>query len=251
MLKTGLVSITFRQLSPEKIVDLTAEAKLDSIEWGGDIHVPHGDIKQAELVAELTTGNGLFVSAYGSYYKLGEADSPAIDAVLDTAEALGTKHVRIWAGAKGSKEADDAYRQGVIEDAQRVTDLAKKRDLIISLEHHNNTLTDTTDSTLDLLKAVNSPHFRTYWQPPHIAKAAQKLEGLETLLPYVTNVHVFHWYHDTLSRYPLSRGKEDWAKYADCLRASGNEHVLSLEFVHDDDPNAFFVDARTLRAWLS
>jgi 3-dehydroshikimate dehydratase len=51
MLIPGLVSVTFRKLSPQEIIALTAEAQLQVIEWGGDIHVPHGDIQQAENVA--------------------------------------------------------------------------------------------------------------------------------------------------------------------------------------------------------
>ena len=35
MLIPGLVSITFRPLSPREIVDLVAEAGLKAIEWGG------------------------------------------------------------------------------------------------------------------------------------------------------------------------------------------------------------------------
>jgi len=43
MIKIGLVSISFRDLFPKQIVDMVAEVGLDAIEWGGDVHVPHGD----------------------------------------------------------------------------------------------------------------------------------------------------------------------------------------------------------------
>ena len=71
-MKAGLVSITFRQLSAEKIVGLVSAAGLQGIEWGGDIHVPHGDVKRAEEVKRMTLDSGLEVSAYGSYYKFQE-----------------------------------------------------------------------------------------------------------------------------------------------------------------------------------
>ncbi len=41
--RAGLVSVTFRQLSPEEIVRVAREAGLTVIEWGGDVHVPPGD----------------------------------------------------------------------------------------------------------------------------------------------------------------------------------------------------------------
>ena len=53
-LKTGLVSITFREKSPEEIVGLVVEAGLDGIEWGGDVHVPHGDLAKAREVRANT-----------------------------------------------------------------------------------------------------------------------------------------------------------------------------------------------------
>ena len=41
MIESGLVSITFRKLTVEKIIELVKEAGLQGIEWGGDVHVPH------------------------------------------------------------------------------------------------------------------------------------------------------------------------------------------------------------------
>ena len=42
MIYPGLVSVTFRKLSPEEIVQLVVSSGLKGIEWGGDIHLPHG-----------------------------------------------------------------------------------------------------------------------------------------------------------------------------------------------------------------
>ena len=53
----------------------------------------------------------------------------------------------------------------VLDDAIRVVEEASKRSIIISLEYHNNTLTDTLESTLNLLEAVDSPYFQSFWQP--------------------------------------------------------------------------------------
>ena len=71
MIKTGLVSVTFRKLSPEEIIKLVSQSGLDGIEWGGDIHVPHGDVKKARDIAQITKDEGLIVASYGSYYSLG------------------------------------------------------------------------------------------------------------------------------------------------------------------------------------
>ena len=38
----GLVSVTFRQLSPEDIIDITYASGLKAVEWGSDVHLPAG-----------------------------------------------------------------------------------------------------------------------------------------------------------------------------------------------------------------
>ena len=77
MLIPGLVSITFRSLAPEEIIRLAAQADVQSIEWGGDIHVPAGEVDRAREVGRWTREAGLMVSAYGSYYRLGGGGSDA------------------------------------------------------------------------------------------------------------------------------------------------------------------------------
>lgn len=251
MLSTGLLSVTFRQLDTARIIALTAEAGLASIEWGGDVHVPSGDLPQAQHVRQMTLDAGLSVSAYGSYYRLGTGTRTQLSAVLDTTEAFGAPIVRVWAGERGSAEADDAYRQMVIEDAQYATEQATRRNIVVSLEYHGNTLTDTLESTIALLQAVDHPNLRTYWQPEHTPDLPAKTHSLRTLIPWLTNVHVFHWHPQTHARYPLVDGTEDWRAYIDILKASDNPHVLSLEFVRDDDEATFLQDARTLQQWLA
>ena len=43
-IKTGMTSVTFRKKSAEDVIAIVKEAGLDGIEWGGDIHVPAGDL---------------------------------------------------------------------------------------------------------------------------------------------------------------------------------------------------------------
>jgi 3-dehydroshikimate dehydratase len=56
MIKTGLVSVSFRKFSPEKIIEMVKNAGLCAIEWGGDVHVPHGDVELARKVKDWIWG---------------------------------------------------------------------------------------------------------------------------------------------------------------------------------------------------
>ena len=75
MFLPGLVSITFRQLSVAETIALVTQAGLAAVEWGGDIHAPHGDEAQARAIARMGADAGLRVAAYGSYYRVGHPET--------------------------------------------------------------------------------------------------------------------------------------------------------------------------------
>jgi 3-dehydroshikimate dehydratase len=147
MIHTGLVSVTFRSLSPQEIVALVAKAGLRGIEWGGDIHVPHGNVQRAKEVYHITSDAGLEIAAYGSYYRVGceEKEGILFERVLDTAIALKAPVIRVWAGDRGSREADEEWWAKVIDETYRIGALTKESGITISFEYHGNTLTDTGD----------------------------------------------------------------------------------------------------------
>ena len=237
MLYSGLLSITFRQLTAPEIVRLAAEAGVDSIEWGGDLHVPHGDLAAARAVAQMTAEAGLRVSAYGTYYRLREVEPVPFDVVLATALELGTSYVRVWAGDKGSTDISPAERERIIRDSQHIGELAAQAGLTVVYEYHGGTLTDSRVSAAKLLQAVNHPHVKTLWQPAQKTSAAERLADLDAVAPWLTNVHVFHWglggFQD---RRPLAEGEAEWAQYLARLAALPGDRWLSLEYVRDDVP---------------
>lgn len=253
MLIPGLVSITFRSLPAERIVELAAGAKLEGIEWGGDVHVPHGDVARAREVRTMTEEAGLTVAAYGSYYRVGESEHEGLrfDAVLDSAEALGAPTVRVWAGRRGSAWADESYRARVVDDSRRIAEAASGRGMTVSYEYHAITLTDTNQSAARLLRRVDHPAIRTLWQPPNGKPFAYCLGGLRTVLPALTNIHVFHWGGGSKERFALAEGRERWIPYLETAAATGSTHGALLEFVKDDAVEQFERDAATLRSWVA
>ena len=251
MLIPGLVSITFRQLTPEEIIALVARAGGKAIEWGGDVHVPHGDVATAEKVGKLTREAGLAISAYGSYYRtaVSEADGLAFDDVLASAVALGAPIIRVWAGNKGSAEADAAYRQAVIEDSRRIGDMAAAKGIKIAYEYHGNTLTDVDESALELLAEINHPNVGTFWQPHNEDDDPTRMAGLKAIIDQVVNAHVFFW-ENYQTRFALADGKDMWLPYLKELAATGRDHYLCVEFVQNDEPENYVRDAKTLQEWI-
>ena len=252
MIKSGLVSITFRRLPADQIVYLARLNKIAAIGWGGDVHVPHGDIEKARQVGTLTRDNGMLVAAYGSYYRVGqsEAEGLAFESVLQTAVALEAPIIRVWAGSKGSQAADPGYWAKVVADSLRIAGMAGDAGLTICYEFHSGTLNDTGKSARRLLKLVQRDNVMTFWQPRVGADVETNLRDLELVLPFLRNVHVFHWWPDHEHRLGLRDGADVWAQYLQVIARDGRQHFALLEYVKDDLPANFIGDAETLKNLL-
>ena len=249
-MKSGLLSVTFRNLSTREIISLANRSELQGIEWGGDVHVPPSDTANAIVVGKATRDAGMEVSAYGSYYRLGHEDSGPIEAVLEVARALETDTVRIWTGKEGSDKASSEYRQRIAQDGRRVAELAAQAGIRIACEWHANTLTDTAASAEELFTAVDHPNFLTFWQPRNLQPTEFSLAEMDTALPRLIGLHVFHWDPVTRDRLPLDQGSSAWKVYLAKASQCG-DLFASLEFVANDDPERMVADAATLREWLS
>jgi sugar phosphate isomerase/epimerase len=242
----GLVSITFRQLSPPEIIRLAEEAGLECIEWGGDLHVPHGDLPTARHVKQMTTAAGLRVASYGSYYRVWPQEPCSFEKVLETAVVLGAPVIRIWAGKASSAEISLPDRARLVDEIQHITRLAQAQNIVLAFEYHGGTLTDTLESARDLMIQTGPMGARFYWQPPVGATISANLAGLQDVLPWLANLHVFHWQAAPAQRLPLADGAEDWRRYLKLAASAGGERDALLEFVRGDAPSALMEDAAVL-----
>jgi sugar phosphate isomerase/epimerase len=252
LIRTGVVSVSFRSLQPREIINLAARARLDAIEWGGDIHVPPRDLVRASEVRDATQEAGLSISSYGSYYRLAERRS-SFEPVLETAMILGAPTVRVWAGALGSAQASPEYFAAAADELADISHQAAKAGVAIALELHAGTLTDSIESTCRLIDRTNCPTTTCYWQPPHGQSLTEREAGIRRLGRRISNIHVFHWIQDSAgeqSREPLFSGASDWRCLLNTLSQLGGDRFALLEFVLNDDPDQFLADARTLKGLL-
>jgi sugar phosphate isomerase/epimerase len=231
---------------------LAVQAGVSSIEWGGDVHVPAGEINRAREVGRWTREAGLMVSAYGSYYRLGGGgnESAPFERVLAGAAALAAPTIRVWAGAKGSVDCSAQERREIIDDTLRVAEMAGRAGITVSLEYHDGTLTDTRASVRALLDELDHPNIEFLWQPSHGEPVEACAGRLLDVLPRLRNVHVFHWWPTARERHPLIEGETRWRTYIDIVRETGRPADFLLEFVLNDSPGQFLADAATLRRFL-
>jgi len=237
-MKSGLVSVSFRKLSVEEIVDLCVKCGLQEIEWGGDIHVPLGDLAAAEKAARCTREAGLSVNCYGSYVRMTAAERKDFTALVETARMLGAPMIRVWSGTSEDYDMDE-----IVESTRMLCDMAP--DMLITFEFHGGTLTYNAESGSRLMAAIDRPNARCQWQPPITFTEEECLASIEMMRPWISNVHVFSW--EFPLRLPLVSHESRWKKY---LASLAGDRAAMMEFVCDDDPNNLVTDAKVLHAWL-
>lgn len=248
MITSGLVSITFRNKTPLEICELCVKAGLKAIEWGGDIHVPHGDIAAARYVRSLCDQRGLEICAYGSYFRVGD-DIEEFVRCVETAEALGAPVIRVWCGRKGSADADEAYRSMIIASLSKMCSIAAERGLIVAPEFHGGTLTDDPESVKRLMaETADIPNIRFYWQPRWDWSEDVRLDTLRQVLPRLAYIHTFTWEHTPdVVRLELEKGSDMWKKV---FAIAPDAHAL-IEFVKNDSDESLMQDAAALNGWIA
>lgn len=262
---SGLVSISFRNLTPEAIIAEVKNNGLHAIEWGGDIHVPHGDLETAGRVGEMTRDAGLAVACYGSYYPLGPDTDPrgpetTLDGLAETAAALGAPSVRVWAGRRGSADASAESRERIVADGKALAEVLHRRGIELVLEYHAGTLTDTIESALLFLEQIDHPNCKLLWQPVPYKNLDDNLDALKRVEQAgLAHLHVFHWVlggpnadgHRPNDKRPISEGAADITAYLSGVAGTdgnGKDRYALIEFVRGDTTEQLADDAAALNS---
>lgn len=243
MFKTGVVSVSFRALSVDEVIRYTKEAGLSAIEWGSDVHAPYNDKERLAYIAKAQAEAGLSCPSYGTYFKLGEHDTELLHEYADAARTLGTTVLRLWCGNKNYSDLTSEEREFMISECKKAAKIAEEEGVTLCMECHRNSFTNTLDGALDLMRSVNSPAFRMYWQPSTTAPVECNVEYAKNISPFVTTIHVFY-YKDGKKAY-LKDGAEDWRKYL--AEFDGSQYLL-LEFVPGGSPDTLAGEAAVLNA---
>ena len=239
--KCGVCSISFRANSVREVAQAVSEAGLDCVEWGSDVHAPFNDPEKIAEIVALQEEYGISCSSYGTYFRLGSNNLDELCDYITTAKALGTDVLRLWCGTKGSADYTPEEKQDFFEECKKAAAIAEAEDVRLCMECHNGTLTDTADSALELMKAVDSPNFLMYWQPTLRVSVEYNMNYARLISPYVVNLHVYHWVNS--EKRPLEEGKADWLQYLTCFEPKG---AMLLEFMPDDSIDSLKREAQTL-----
>lgn len=241
MFKTGVVSVSFRQLSVDEVIAAAKNAGLKAIEWGSDVHAPYQDKEKIEYIAKAQAEAGLYCSSYGTYFKLGEHNVEELVGYIAAAKILGTDILRLWCGSKNYADMTEEEREHIISESKKAAKIAEDAGVVLCMECHNRSFTNTLEGALALMKAVDSPAFRMFWQPSTTAGFESNMEYAKAIAPYTYNIHVF--YYEEGKKHPLADGVDEWKSYLSCF--DGDKNLL-LEFMPDNSPESLPREAATL-----
>ena len=173
--------------------------------------------------------------------------------VLLTAVTLGAPLIRVWAGKRPFRQADNAYWGQVLADAEKIALLAAEHHIQIAFEFHSNTLADSAVGAGQLLKELADYGLFSYWQPPVLSSEEENAATLMMLAPWLRHLHVFSWREtgNRVERLPLAARREAWLRYFQLADDLPDNRFALLEFVRDDDPAQLMQDAASLHGFLS
>lgn len=246
MQNIGFTTVTFRKKSRREICEIADKNNIRYIEWGGDIHLPPDDEIALQEVISLQKEFGLTAISYGSYYRLGAENYSLWEQIVNTADKIGARIIRIWQGDCSSQKVSKEKLQAMVKETRILADIADKKGLTVAFEFHQNTNNDNAESAVAFLKAVNKPNVKTYWQP---FSTDADTENLKAVLPYLVCVHIFEW-NEKGYRYALKHGAAKWRAFLKIIENSNTEPYLIMEFVKHDSRCQFAKDVKTLRQML-
>lgn len=242
MYKLGLVSISFRDKSPEEILSAVKSAGLSYIEWGSDVHAPKDNKEKLNEIVALQKKYAVNCCSYGTYFRLGETPIEELKDYINAAKVLGTDILRLWCGNKGSVGYTENEKLQLFDVCRTAAEIAKQNGVMLCMECHGGTYTDTLNSALELMQAVNSENFRMYWQPNQFVSFEENLCYAEKIAAFAEHIHVFNW--KERNKYPLEEAVDIWQAY---LQKLGSGRTLLLEFMPDDKIESLKTEADALR----
>jgi sugar phosphate isomerase/epimerase len=161
-----------------------------------------------EHVAEvrgLIAEHGLAVSMVTGDVALAVNDAHAVDALsnitpyLDLAQALGTNRLRVMM----QSEADYSF-------AQRASDEASERGMLLCHQTHQCTLCETIDESIDVVRRVNRRNFGITYEPANLLICGDDygVESIKRLGERIVNVYLQNFWvtPDGTTEQPTNHG---------------------------------------------
>jgi 3-dehydroshikimate dehydratase len=207
--------------------------------WG--INVLELSDEQVTVLQKLLKDAGIGVAAIASPLGKVPVDRPAteqlprVQRAIELAKAFDTRYIRVFSfyapdSAPHPEVRPETYRDAVIAHLREMTALAAQNDVVLIHENEKEIYGDTIARNEDILRTINSPHFRSVLDPANYLQCEQVPypTAYEVTRPWLEYVHVKDVKADgTLC--VAGEGGGHWPELLQRLRADRYEGFLSLE----------------------
>lgn len=149
----------------------------------------------------------------------------------DSARQLGTRNIRLFSFYPEG-EPDDTALQLSVDRLGALTQIAAEADLQLLLENEKGVVGDVPARCLQIMQAIDSPHFRFIWDPANFVQcgaAAQVDQWWDALSPHIGYIHIKDARLADGSVTVAGGGDGQLPQLLARLRDSGYVGVLSLE----------------------
>ena len=145
--------------------------------------------------------------------------------------STGTRNIRLFSFYPDG-DTDDAAMQQSIERLGTLTDIAAENDLQLLLENEKGVVGDLPERCLQIMQAIDYPHFRFIWDPANFVQcgAAEQVDKWwDRLSPHIGYIHIKDALLADKSVTVAGDGNGQLPELLTRLQESGYEGVLSLE----------------------
>ncbi len=259
-MEIGLCSICFHESPLVEVLDLAKKTGFDGVEiWGEEPHTLYPfDKKKIENISQMVKERGLSISMFGSYI------SPSMKNFKEKAKeslkithTLGAPLMRVWAGNKGSKEADKENWKVCIEGFKWLSQEAKKYNITLAIEMHEGTLADLGKSALNLIEKVGEDNLKANFQVNFTLQKDDPMERLKLVSPYIVNCHLQNFKNfqkdknSFTERSLLKEGIVNYKEIISFLKGKDFKGYLEVEFEKDPKEENLKKDYEFLKELLS
>ena len=240
-MKLGLCSIAFQEKPLEEVIDIAADYGFDGIEvWGKPPHIPteneQTNVKPyVKKIYDLALQKDIAISAYGSYVDpLMDLHQKYFEEAFIIAQTLGTDLIRIWSGGGPSKSISPVDKQLILFRLVSLSQWAAFRGIKLGLEMHNNHLTDSVESILDVIQKTNNTALKTYYQPLSRIDADDPHDAAQKLAEHVVNIHAQN-FDENGKPCRIAEGVVDYSRVIETLSSAGYDGYIHIEFIPGDN----------------
>jgi sugar phosphate isomerase/epimerase len=240
-----MMGFGFTREIAERCIDLVGDLGYDGIEFWKQY------LDQADLgwVRRACAARNLQIVQVCPYFDF-TTSRETFEATLREAETfvryareLGALYVRTYTGKTPSAEATDEQWERCVEGLRIVCDMGAPHGIEFPLETHQTIhsgpcLTDTSATTLRLLRLVDRPNLRVALQTPLVGESPY--ESAERLGPELVQVQAHNWIGATAESWGtltyLDAGDLDFAEYMRIVdRSNGDQGFTG--WISIDHPN--------------